>query len=125
MLKAAFQDRSSPHPARYARDAEDLFRQLAGPRPTAVERLLAEQVAILWVHVRLAEVIADLAFHEADCSLRWRDYCDRRADRFRRRYVQALKALADVRRLDLTLIQAAAANMQFNVSGTLPVEVIP
>jgi hypothetical protein len=74
-----------------------LRAELAGPRPSPLERLLAERVALCWLHLHLIEssyfatasMAAALAGHDQRCL-----------DRAQRRF------LADVRRLALSVLVA-------------------
>jgi hypothetical protein len=65
----------------------------------AVERLLAERVALCWVEVHTLDIATNANVGNAY------DRFDRRRDRAHRRYLQTLRALAAVRRLDLTAVQ--------------------
>ena len=46
-----------------ARKAEDLVRELAGPAPTAIERLLAERAALCWMQIHHADALLAWMFH--------------------------------------------------------------
>jgi hypothetical protein len=77
------------------RKAEEHRKDLAGPSPSAIESILAERCAVLY-----------LAVHESDLytykgldvlSVKWADFLERRRDRANRRFLSGLKALALVK----------------------------
>jgi hypothetical protein len=94
-----------------------LRAELAGPRPAAVERLLVEHVVACWLQVQQA----DRLWAQLDnVTLAQGDYHQRRQDRAHRRFLAAMKTLAQVRRLALpVLLQQinVAAQQQVNVAG--------
>lgn len=69
---------------------------LAGPGATALEVLLAERCALCWLDVHVLDVQAAETEHK---TLGQAEFADRRRDRAHRRYVTALRSLAQVRRL--------------------------
>ena len=79
-----------------------LHAELAGPDPSAVEVMLADLVVIAWADwCRCAmdcEALTDLSLKQAA-------YYDQRADRSHKRLIRSLRALAAVRKVDLTAIQ--------------------
>ena len=97
-----------------ARQMADLRAELGGPAPSAVERLLAERAVCCWLHLHVLEVnygskgslTLDLAEHYQRCI-----------DRAHKRYLSALKALADVRRLAGPAVQVNIARKQVNVAA--------
>jgi hypothetical protein len=88
--------------------------ELAGPNPTAIERLLAERAAICWFLVNRYESVYALA---KDLTIRQAEYHQARIDRAHKRFLSALKTLAMVRKLALPAIQFNVAEQQINVSG--------
>ena len=87
-----------------------LRRELAGPSPSALERLLVERAVACWLQVQDADV--RYAHNQKGCTLAQGEYCQRRMDRAHIRYLSALKALALVRKLALPVLVA-----QVNVGG--------
>ncbi len=84
------------------RKLEAIARDLAGPNPSGVEGMLAELVAIAWGdYQRCAKDREWLG----DCSFRKATYYDQRVDRSHKRLVRSLRALAAVRKVDLTAVQ--------------------
>jgi hypothetical protein len=98
---------------------EALRKELLGPSPTPIERLLAERAVACWLHVQEAEV--RYALNQKDMTLRQGDYHQRRMDAANRRYLAALKALALVRKLAVPALQVNIARKQVNIAGAGPV----
>ena len=93
-----------------------LRRELAGPSPTPLERLVADRVVVGW----LAAAVAEGAYHQAlERGVRHADdaFHQRRVERAQRRYLAAVKALATVRRLGVPAVQVNVADQQVNVVG--------
>ena len=93
-----------------------LRAEVAGDNPTPLETLLAERIALCWLHVNLCETT--LAQRGGDMTLAVAEYHQKRLDRAHKRYLGAIKALAQVRRLQLPAIQMNIGGKQVNV-GTL------
>jgi hypothetical protein len=79
-----------------ARKAADLEEELAGPSASPLERLLVGRVVACWLQVHYADAAVAQG---ADLSLRQAAFAQRRQDSAHRRYLQAIGALAMVRRL--------------------------
>lgn len=93
-----------------------LADEIAGPNPTALERLLADQIVLCWQHLRYVEVQWAQA---RDYTFREGEYYQRCLDRAQRRYLNAIKTLAQVRKLGLPALQvniAAEGGRQVNVA---------
>jgi hypothetical protein len=93
-----------------------LRREVAGPAPSALERLLADRVALGWLGLAVAEG----AYHRAlERGLGQADdeFHQRRIERAQRRYLAAIKALATVRRLGAPTVQVNIGEKQVNVAG--------
>jgi hypothetical protein len=109
--------------AEYALSARlDMMRaDIAGENPTPLEGLLAERVVVCWMLVELFDVLmaAQLAkrtdskchvpFSTLKHYLRWQEIANRR-------YLAAIKALAQVRRLQ-NGIPSTQTNVQINLAG--------
>ena len=87
--------------------------ELAGSRPSPIERLLVERVVACWLQVYHADAIAA---QSENCNSAQNDYHQRRQDRAHRRYLSAIKTLGTVRRLALPTLVA------INVTGTVETE---
>jgi hypothetical protein len=89
----------------------DIFHELAGPNPTAIERLLVERAVACWLQVQ----IADLKFARANgLPVRQMEFLQARMDSAHRRYLSALRTLATVRKLALPVLRAKVARLQVN-----------
>ena len=100
----------------FVRKLDTLRREVAGPHPSTLERLLADRVAIGWLALTLAEG----TYHQA--LERGIDPADeavylKRVDRAHRRYLGAIKTLAQVRKLAVPAVQVNIGEKQVNLSG--------
>jgi hypothetical protein len=96
------------------RKMELLRAELAGSKPTPIERLLVERVVACWLQVQ----DADIRYAQArDLSLKWYEYYQRRMSYSHKRYLSALKTLALVRKLAVPVLQVNIAKKQTNIAG--------
>jgi hypothetical protein len=79
-----------------ARKAEDLMRELAGPEPSVVERLLAERAVLCWMQLAHADALAAQSLSQ---SRHLGDFWAKRQAGAHRRYLSSLAALVTLRRL--------------------------
>ena len=79
-----------------ARKAEDLMRELAGPEPSVVERLLAERAVLCWMQLAHADALAAQSLSQ---SRHFGDFWAKRQAGAHRRYLTSLAALVTLRRL--------------------------
>ena len=90
---------------------------VAGPDPTPLERLLADRVAFTWLSLQLAEN----AYLSVDSmTLPQAAAAQKRIDACHRRHMTAIRTLAQVRRLQLPVVQvnvAQAGARQLNVAA--------
>lgn len=86
----------------------ELRSTLGGPKPTPVEMLLIERIVCSWLRLHLAEITASIGEFGSD-SLS--NVASRSHDRLHKQYLSSLKALADLRRLNVT-IQLCVAKRQ-------------
>jgi hypothetical protein len=93
-----------------------LQRELAGEAPSPLERLLAERVAACWLMLSHAEARYAKALEAPSVSFELSEYHQRRCERAQRRYIAAIKALAQVRRLLGPVVQVNIAERQVNVA---------
>jgi len=96
------------------RDLDRLAAELAGERPTPLERLLAERAALCWLDATTLDV---LHASTAGLSLAQAEHAGRARDRAHRRFLAAAKALAQVRKLGLPAVQINIGRNQLNVAG--------
>jgi hypothetical protein len=99
------------------RKMELLRAELAGPNPSALERLLVERVVACWLHLHHLEAIYS---QQESVRLDHATYYQRSLSAAQKRYLGAIKALAVVRRLALPVLVAqvnVAHKQQVNVAG--------
>jgi hypothetical protein len=97
------------------RKLECLRAELAGPKPTPLERLLVERVVCCWLHLYHLETVYA---GKDSMALELASYYQRGLSAAHKRYLSAIKTLALVRRLALpVLVQQVnvAAQQQVNV----------
>lgn len=93
-----------------------LSAEIAGPHPSILERLLADQVVLCWQHLRYLEIGYGRAKSR---SFQEGEYFERCTDRAQRRYLTAIKTLAQIRKLGLPAMQvniATEGGKQVNIS---------
>jgi hypothetical protein len=96
------------------RKLELLRAELAGPNPSALERLLVERVVACWLHLHhLEQVYAQ----KESMALEVGTYYQRSITSAHKRYLSALKTLAQVRKLAVPVLQVNIAKKQVNVAG--------
>ena len=117
-LEGVLVKRVSPDPtnsALFEAHAERLRADLAGPAPSPLERLLVERIVVCWLLANQLDLADACAGNR---SLVLAEYEGKRADRAHRRFLAAVKTLAEVRRLAAPSLQVNIAERQVNV-GTL------
>jgi hypothetical protein len=95
-----------------------LQRDIEGPDPAPLERLLAQEIVLCRLHLLGKE--AQFAARES-YSFAEGDFWQRQIDRAQRRYLAAVKTLADIRRMQLPAVQvnvAADGGRQLNVAAS-------
>ena len=80
-----------------------LRSELAGPKPSGVEWHLADAAALSWADFHRCVIERD-RLSDRD-GMKVLTYYDQRVDRAHKRFIRTLKALAAVRKLDLTAVQ--------------------
>jgi hypothetical protein len=93
------------------RQLEKKREELAGPNPTPLERLLAERVALCWLHATHADAVYPQALGQRR-SLELGDSLQRRQDRTHRRLLASIRTLALVRRLAVPPLRPPVVNEQ-------------
>lgn len=96
-----------------ARRLKLLRRELDGENPTALEKLLVDRIALCWLHLHLCEVVA--AQKGQDCTMAQGIYYQKILDGANKRYLASIKALAQVRKLQLPNVQLNIAEKQVNI----------
>ena len=108
------------------REAEQVRAAAAGPNPTPLESLLADRAALSFLHVQYTEVMYQSALIAGGTCNDMRQYADR-IDVANRRYLAAIKTLAQALRLQIPTLQIAMAgatqsnigDKQVNMAGQL------
>ena len=93
------------------RQLQALKEEVAGPMATPLERLLIDRIALCWLQVQQADLVAA---RQGPQRAAW---IEQRQDRAQARFLAAIKALAQVRKL-LTpgpLVQVTIAQQQVNM----------
>ena len=93
----------------------ELKQELAGPSASPIERLLAERVAVCWLQVQNADG-AYLNQWETSTPAQV-EHLQKTQDRAHRRFLSAIKTLAQVRRLCVPVLQVNVGEKQVNVVG--------
>ncbi len=75
------------------RQLQTLKQELEGPQPTPLERLLIERIAVCWLQVQHADLVATRHRQRSET------WVQQRQDRLQGRLLAAVKALAQVRKL--------------------------
>jgi hypothetical protein len=94
--------------------------ELEGPRPSFLEKLLVDRICATWLDLHHREL---LLVSTADLSLAVVQHRDRMRDRAHRRHLQAVKALAQLRKLALptvTVITSEGGPQQVNLEPAAP-----
>lgn len=82
------------------RRMDELRAELGGDNPRPLERLLVARVVLCWLHVHHADCQSNLA---SGASAAHEEYLGRQQERAQRQYLAAIKCLATVRRLALSV----------------------
>jgi hypothetical protein len=98
------------------RQVERLKAELSGANPSPLERLLVERIACCRLQVNYAET-KNAEYAKAGRNFQASEYYQKRVDRAQQRYIAAIKALAQVRRLLGSSVQVNIAEQQVNVAG--------
>lgn len=80
-----------------------LHAQIAGESPSPLESLLVERIVTCWLHLHYYETLCAQSLK--DQSLRQSEAHGRRIEQVHRRYLSAIKTLAQIRRLELPSVQ--------------------
>lgn len=82
-----------------SRKLNELRLELGGTSPTPLERLLIDRIALCWLHLNFLEIDAMASLGKDRGMTQTSVYAQRRLDSAQRRYLQAVKGLAAVRKL--------------------------
>ena len=99
--------------AALARRLAQMRTELDGPAPSPIERLLVDRVVTCWVYLSYLDERCARSFRGD--SIANQKLLEHLLDGANRRYLSALKTLAQVRRLIVPVVQLNMANQQVNV----------
>lgn len=91
----------------------DMTSELCGPNPTPLETLLVERVCTCWLTLAYFE----MAYTQGEFSINQANFHLKRIDGAHRRYLDSIKALATVRKLQLPTVQVNIGEKQVNVAN--------
>ena len=97
------------------RQLKAMREEVAGEDPSPLERLLAERIVATWLQIQLFEALYGHNMFK-DLSIRQGDYHQKRLDRAYRRYLSAIRSLAQIRKLGPS-VQINIADKQINTAG--------
>lgn len=119
LLKAVYGDSDTMQElGRRRLDATE--RDMAGPNPSPLERVLAQQATICWMQLYFFEkkYAARLNVQpQNSLGFQQEEFYQKRVARAQRRLESAIKTLAQVRRLQLPTVQVNIADKQVNVGN--------
>jgi len=98
------------------REINAMEKELCGAYPSPLERLLVERICVCHFQVQQAEITFTQKA-KGSISLAHGDYYQRLIDRANQRYLAAIRALAQVRRLLTPVVQVNVAEKQINLAG--------
>ncbi|VTR91696.1 Marine sediment metagenome DNA, contig: S01H1_S39905 (Fragment) OS=marine sediment metagenome GN=S01H1_80896 PE=4 SV=1 [Gemmata massiliana] len=93
---------------------DEMRLELSGPNPSSLEKFLVERVLATWLHLHTIE--AAYASKES-MSLAQGQYYQKTMTAAQKRYLAAIKGLAEVRKLALPALQVNIAKKQVNVAA--------
>jgi hypothetical protein len=92
---------------------QQMRTDLDGPAPSPIERLLVDDIVACWLHLHFIRGQWTRAFKEGSTTTV--NALERLLNGAQRRYLDAAKTLAQVRRLIVPVVQLNLANQQVNV----------
>jgi hypothetical protein len=101
-----------------AKEAGRLRRAWAGDDPSPLETALAERIAACWLYLMHAEGSYTSRMGQSDTPLTWEEdeRHRKRVEQAERRYLRSIKALAEVRRIQLPTVQLNVGEKQVIVT---------
>ena len=90
--------------------------EIAGDNPSPLEWLLVERIVLTWLQIQLFE---DLYASSIPKSMTFAqgNYKQKRIDQAHRRYLSAIRTLAQIRKLGPAAVQINIAEKQINTAG--------
>jgi hypothetical protein len=101
-----------------AQEVGRLRRAWAGDNPSPLETALAERIAACWLALSYVECGYTSRMGQADTPLTWEEdeRHRKRVEQAERRYLRSIKALAEVRRIQLPTVQLNVGEQQVIVA---------
>lgn len=102
-----------------AKEAGRLRRAWAGDDPTPLETALAERIAACWLYLMHAEGNYTGRMGQADNPLTWEEdeRHRKRVEQAERRYLRAIRELAQVRKIQQVMVQVNVGKQQIIIAG--------
>ena len=95
---------------------ENMRQEVAGVAAPPLERLLAERIVACWLQLHYAELL--YVQNLPNCAQEQDEYYQKRLDRLNRRYLSAIRSLAQVRKLlKPSVAQVNIGEKQINMAG--------
>ena len=93
--------------------------EIAGEKPSPLERLLAERVVATWLQIQLFEGLYASGMSKRSMTIAQGSYHQKRLDQTYRRHLSAIRALAQIRKLlkGTAITQINIADKQINTTG--------
>jgi hypothetical protein len=92
---------------------KQLRQEMAGEEPSPLEKMLIRRVSVCWLQAYHADSLFAQYISE---GLRGTEYIQKYQDRAHKRLLSAVKALAQVRRLQLPIVQVNIGEKQVNLA---------
>ena len=90
--------------------------EIAGDNPSPLERLLAERIVLAWLQIQLFEDLYASSMAKGTTTLAQGNYKQKRIDQAYKRYLSAIRTLAQIRKLS-PAVQINIAEKQINTAG--------
>ena len=90
--------------------------EIAGDNPSPLERLLAERIVLAWLQIQLFEDLYASSMAKGTTTLAQGNYKQKRIDQAYKRYLSAIRTLAQIRKLN-PAVQINIAEKQINTAG--------
>jgi hypothetical protein len=100
------------------RKLQALRRELEGPSPTVLEKLLADRVVLSWFYLHAMET--NEVQSTTPMTLAQAMFCQRRLSLAQSRYLASIRTLGQVRKLQAPSVQVNIASQQLNVAAITP-----
>jgi len=94
------------------RKMNSLRQELSSPQTTPLEQLLIDRIVTCWLHVHHADLM-----ESHNVSMEVSEFRQKRQDRAHKRYLTAIKTLAQVRKMALPALQVNIGQNQVNMTG--------